>query len=177
MGVTAWCKQIKLRLHSAAVSEETLSVTSIQLPTLPWQCWKIKDLHCPRSLVFPRSTWILPANQRQICVQTARFSLELSDWLTLSPDTLCGCGCGWACACDCHRKISLSCDSKSSLTASYFCLIVSNLSIKLACATATDKSSLSRPELLWHFTVGKAKTKSLAMLRPTAQYSASFAWF
>ena len=41
--------------------------------------------------------------------------------------TLCGRGCGWACACDCHSKISLSCISKSSLTASYFRLIVSNL--------------------------------------------------
>ena len=83
--------------------------------------------YCPRSLVFPRSARILSANQRQICVQTARFSLELSDWLAQSPDTLCGRGCGCACACDCYSKISLSCASKSSLTASCFRLIVSSL--------------------------------------------------
>ena len=87
---------------------------------------KIKDLGtAPGHWFFPRSARILSANQRQICVQTARFSLELSDWLALSPGTFCGRGCGWACAC--HSKISLSCASKSSLTASYFRLIVSNL--------------------------------------------------
>ena len=37
-------------------------------------------------------------------------------------------GCGWACACARHNaKISLFCASKSSLTTSYFRLIVSNL--------------------------------------------------
>ena len=49
--------------------------------------------HCPRSLVFPRSVRILSANRCQICVQTASFSMELSDWLVQSHDTLCGCGC------------------------------------------------------------------------------------
>ena len=84
--------------------------------------------HCPRSLGFPRSARILSANQRQISVQTARFSMELSDWLALSHDTLCGRGCGWACGCARHNaKISLFCASKFSLTASYFRLIVSNL--------------------------------------------------
>ena len=82
--------------------------------------------HCPRSLVFPRSAQILSANQCQICVQTARFSMELFDWLAVSHDTLRGRGCGWACACH-NAKISLFCASKSSLTASYFRLIVSNL--------------------------------------------------
>ena len=48
--------------------------------------------HCSRSLFFPRSARVLSANQRQICVQTARFSMELSDWLALSHDTLCGRG-------------------------------------------------------------------------------------
>ena len=43
-----------------------------------------------------------------------------------------GCGCGWACACACacvrlNAKISLFCASKSSLTASYFRLVVLNL--------------------------------------------------
>ena len=84
--------------------------------------------HCPRSLVFPRSMRILLANQRQICVQTARFSMELSDWLALSHDTLYGCGYGWACACARHNaRILFSAPLKSSLTASYFRLIMSNL--------------------------------------------------
>ena len=77
--------------------------------------------------------------------------------------TLCGRGCSWACACacDCHSKISLSCASKSFFDSFIFS---SNRvkSIKPPCATAIDKSSLSRPQLLWHFAAGKAKTNSLS---------------
>ena len=45
---------------------------------------------------------------------------------------------------------------KSSLTASYFCLIVSNL-LSLYVQLPQTKSSLSRPQILRHFAVGRQK--------------------
>ena len=103
--------------------------TSTVAGTVPWQCWKSNIQALPQVImIFPGSPRILSPNQRQICFQTASFSMELSDWLSLSHDHLCGRGCACACGCDCHNaKISLFCTSKVSLIASYFCLIVSNL--------------------------------------------------
>ena len=78
--------------------------------------------HFPRSLGFPQSALILSANQYQICVQTARFSMELyligsHHHMTL----LVSVAVSIACACVCHNaKFSLFCASKSFLTASYF---------------------------------------------------------
>ena len=116
----------------------------------------------PQVIGFSPEARILSANQRQICVQTASFSMELSDWLALSHDTLCGRGCGRACGCargcDCHNaKISLFYASKSSLTASYFRLIVSNL-LSLHVQLPQTKAAPFRPQILWHFAVGKART-------------------
>ena len=66
--------------------------------------------------------------------------MELSDWLALPHDTLCGRGCG----CGCHNaKISLFCTSKSSVTAAYFRLLVSNL-LSLHVQLPQTKAAFSR---------------------------------
>ena len=154
-----------------------------------WQLWrytplavlKIKDSgHCLRSLVFPPKR----ANSLGQSAPKSVFRQPGFPWNYLIGSryhlTVCGRSCGWACdcTCDCHSKISLSCASKSSLTASTFCLMVSNL-LSLHVQLPTDKSSLfplpitvtlCRPK-------GKQQIVPLAMLRSTAQYSASFAGF
>ena len=130
----------------------------------PLAVLKIKDSGTtPGHMVLPRSARILSANQRQICVQTARFSMELSDWLALSHVTLCGRGCGSAsCACDCNTaKISLFCASRSSLTASYFRLIVSNL-WSLHVQLPQTKAAFPAPEYCDTSLSERQKTNSLS---------------
>ena len=109
----AWARARFAQLLSAQIQQKRYT---------PLAVLKIKDSGtAPGHMVFPWSASILSANQRQICFQAACFSMELSNWLALSHDTLCGRGWSWACGCargcDCHNaKISLFCTSKSSLT-------------------------------------------------------------
>ena len=133
-------RHLRVTLHTLSIWQNGNSIrASLQFTPFsqtrrsysPSAVLKIEDSStAPGHMVFPRSPRILSASQRQVCFQTASFSIELSDWLALSHDTLCGRGCGWACVCgcDCHNaKTSLFRASKSSLTASYFRPIVSNL--------------------------------------------------
>ena len=110
--------------------QNTSYALGITLCTLPWQCWKSSFKHCAKSYGFsPKPANSFGQSAPNLSSESQLVHGTISDWLALSHDTLCGRGWAWACACtyDCHSKISLSSVSKSSLTASYFCLTVSNL--------------------------------------------------
>ena len=94
--------------------------------------------------------------------------------------------CACACACACclclwlpQQDVSFPAPLNLLWQLYIFCLIVSK-SIKPACATATDKSSLCRPQNTVTLRRRKRQKQKFIVLSQccgsTAQYSASFAW-
>ena len=109
---------------------QVLSFTSLGYrATLPRQCWKSEIQALPQVIGFsPKCANSLSQSVPNLCSDSQVFlgTIRLARaitwhslwaWLWLS---LCLCLCR-------NAKISLFCTSKSSLTASYFCLIVLNL--------------------------------------------------
>ena len=128
----------------------------------PLAVLKIEDSStAPGHMVFAWSPWILSANQHQTFSDRQLFhgTIQLAHAITWHSL--------WAWLWLCLRMWLLWCQDFSflhlwSFFDSFIFLSNSFKSIKPACATATDKCSLSRPQILWKFAIGKAKTNSLS---------------
>ena len=135
------------RVKSASFPRSCMEKFYGLIVILPWQCWKSKIQALPQVIGFsPKRANSLGQSAPNLCsdsqvfhgtIRLARAITWHSLWAWL-----------WLSLCLCppyNAKISLFCASKSSLTASYFRLIVSNL-LSLYVQLSQTKAAFPAPK-------------------------------